>query len=382
MDADATDLPGLVRRFILHEGDWRAVGAEIAAHPVAALAMILGLEHWLQELSDESVEDYVETVVLMVSTTCEEMLEPTSELDTGTLRDVIGRMANVAADMTADDVLNNASLESEATEGAAFYESLRRGMAQAAAGQLHDLGSFAQYLDDDDDEISEPLRRAGERLRESTKAEVAEDIRATPTSEYVTRQRKEPTEEAQDAAFDDALGRIWSGIPDVDPEQVRAEEELLASIAAKSKNPYGDVPTDELVDTLEAQWGRGEPLYPQMVFALAERLQMTEWFLERIKSVAGIALKSKKPEPALNWDAAQAAGDLYLEALGIDPSDLDGVLGPDHPDPEPEPDVPHGPPRPLGNGEMPAHLKARIEANRADPSQLVRRDRSSKSSDE
>jgi len=34
----------------------------------------------------------------------------------------------------------------------AALESVKRGMEQAAAGDIHDLGSFAQYADDEDDE--------------------------------------------------------------------------------------------------------------------------------------------------------------------------------------------------------------------------------------
>ena len=38
------------------------------------------------------------------------------------------------------------------------------------------------------------------------------------------------------------------------------------------RNPYADTPTEVLVDSLEAQYDRGEPFSPEMVFEALNRL--------------------------------------------------------------------------------------------------------------
>jgi hypothetical protein len=39
----------------------------------------------------------------------------------------------------------------------------------------------------------------------------------------------------------------------------------------RNPNPYADVPTGVLVDTLEGQWERGEPFSPEFVFEALNR---------------------------------------------------------------------------------------------------------------
>jgi hypothetical protein len=45
---------------------------------------------------------------------------------------------------------------------------------------------------------------------------------------------------------------------------------------ALDANPYAEVPTSILADSLEAQQDRGEPLNADMVFALVDRLVVAE----------------------------------------------------------------------------------------------------------
>jgi hypothetical protein len=53
-----------------------------------------------------------------------------------------------------------------------------------------------------------------------------------------------------------------------DYDEMAKQSEWIAT----SRNPYADTPTEVLIDSLEAQYDRGEQFCPEMVFEALNRL--------------------------------------------------------------------------------------------------------------
>lgn len=61
-------------------------------------------------------------------------------------------LVNARGQILLDPVVTIPASEAWLWENGALRESMNRALQQAEAGQFEDLGSFAQYADDDDDE--------------------------------------------------------------------------------------------------------------------------------------------------------------------------------------------------------------------------------------
>jgi hypothetical protein len=145
-------------------------------------------------------------------------------------------------------------------------ESLERGLEQSAAGELHDLGSFAEYAERDEcDPIEtpkldrlmsepDPWTRAAERIKAATPT--AEEA-GKRLSEAINRlEGAEPHGEAESPAEPDSA--IVSAVAAL-PERERHAWENFTDLAENGDTPQARAYWQAQADSLIAkdQWARG-----------------------------------------------------------------------------------------------------------------------------